>query len=198
MPMLAVTNSSAPSTIDGRAISARSRSAISTGDTAGADVAQHDDELVAAEAAEHVAVADDRPQALAHAAQQLVADPVTEAVVDDLEVVEVDEQHGDRRRARWSRGIGASWSRKLDAVRQPGQLVVGRRPLQLLGAAALLGDVLDVGDRQLALAVVHHRHPVRAHITLWSLADVALLHVVRVGADPQPCASRHAPNRRDA
>ena len=60
-----------------------------------ADVAEHDDELVATESAEHVAVADDRAQAFAHAAQQLVADAVAEAVVDDLEVVEVDEHHRD-------------------------------------------------------------------------------------------------------
>ena len=38
-------------------------------------------------------VADDAAQAAGHRAQQLVADTVTEAVVDDLEVVEVDEQH---------------------------------------------------------------------------------------------------------
>src|SRR4051812_3235858 len=61
----------------------------------GADVAEHDDELVATESAEHVAIADDGAQALAHAAQQLVAYAVAQAVVDDLEVVDVDEHHCD-------------------------------------------------------------------------------------------------------
>ena len=55
----------------------------------------HDDELVAAEAGEHVVVAQRRAQATGDRLQQLVADLVAEAVVDRLEVVEVDEQHGD-------------------------------------------------------------------------------------------------------
>ena len=52
-----------------------------------------DDELVAAEPGEHIALAQRRPQPLGHDLQQLVADLVPEAVVDRLEVVEVDEQH---------------------------------------------------------------------------------------------------------
>ena len=128
MPMLAVTYSSAPSTISGWAISARRRSAISTGDIGGADVAQHDDELVAAEAAQHVAVAHDGAQPLAHAAQQLVADTVAEAVVDHLEVVEVDEHHGHRAGLAGLQEPG-ELIEEAEAVRQAGQLVVRRRPL---------------------------------------------------------------------
>ena len=47
-----------------------------------------------------------------------------------------------------------------EPVRQPGEAVVGGRPLHPLGRVPLFGDVLDVRDGQLvALAVVHDRHP---------------------------------------
>ena len=64
------------------------------------------------------------------AAQQLVTDGMAEAVVDHLEVVEVDEQHRDRA------GLGAVEAppelfEEVGPVRQAGQLVVARRPLQV-------------------------------------------------------------------
>ena len=58
----------------------------------GAD-AQHD-ELVAAHPGHDVALVDGAAQALGDLDQQPVAGLVTEAVVDDLEVVEVEEEHG--------------------------------------------------------------------------------------------------------
>jgi hypothetical protein len=57
------------------------------------------DELVAAEAPERVDVADHAVEPGGDRAQQLVADAVTERVVDGLEVVEVDEQRRHRRLA---------------------------------------------------------------------------------------------------
>ena len=60
------------------------------------DALAHDRELVAAETSHGVAVAGDRLQARRERAQQLVAAVVPEGVVDDLEVVEVEQQHGDR------------------------------------------------------------------------------------------------------
>ena len=195
--MLAVTNSSAPSTTSGWAISVRKSLGDLDGRHRGPDVAQHDDELVAAEPAEHVAIAHDSPQTLAHPAQQLVADTMTEAVVDDLEVVEVDEHHRDRTGLA-GREESGELVEEPEAVGKPGQFVVGRRPFQPLGTVALLGDVLDVGDGQAAaVAVVHHRHPCpRPHDAL-ILADVALFHVVRIGRDARQCASRRAASRRD-
>ena len=69
----------------------------------------HDDELVAADAGHHVAAPDGVGEPLADGAQQLVARGVAVVVVDRLEAVEVDEQHGHlllaSRRARdsaWS------------------------------------------------------------------------------------------------
>ena len=111
--MLAVTNSSVPSTSTGSRDRARRAPRRRPRDRAAGVVRpQHDDELVATEAGEHVAVAD-RPHrrgARDIAAEQLVADAVTEAVVDDLEVVEVDEQHGDGARARRPRAWRRRWA----------------------------------------------------------------------------------------
>ena len=50
-------------------------------------------ELVAAEAGRHRVAGQGLAESLGHPDQQLVADRVAEAVVDGLEVVEVDEQH---------------------------------------------------------------------------------------------------------
>jgi hypothetical protein len=60
-----------------------------------ADVLADEDELVAAEAGGHLVAADGRAQALGDRQQEAVAGVVAEAVVDDLEAVEVDEQDGD-------------------------------------------------------------------------------------------------------
>ena len=61
------------------------------------DAGAEDRELVAAEARDQVALADRAAQALGDLDQQPVAGLVAEAVVDDLEVVEVEEQHRDAR-----------------------------------------------------------------------------------------------------
>ena len=57
---------------------------------------QRDDELVAAEAGRHVAIADRAPKPLADGDQEAVAGLVAVGVVDGLEVVEVDEQDGQQ------------------------------------------------------------------------------------------------------
>ncbi len=56
---------------------------------------QQDGELVAAEPGDHVAISDAQGEAPSDLGQQGVAGVVAEAVVDRLEVVQVDEQHGD-------------------------------------------------------------------------------------------------------
>ena len=56
-----------------------------------------DDELVAAEAPDRVGLAHDRVEPRGDRAQQIVAGGVAQRVVDRLEVVEIDEQRGDRR-----------------------------------------------------------------------------------------------------
>ena len=59
------------------------------------DVLAQDRELVAAEARDRLVPAQRVAQALGDGDDQLVAGGVAEAVVDDLEAVEVEEQHGD-------------------------------------------------------------------------------------------------------
>ena len=59
------------------------------------DVFEKNREFVTAESGGGVRRAHTRPQPFGNAAEQLVARPVTEAVVDVLEPVEVDEQHGE-------------------------------------------------------------------------------------------------------
>ncbi len=58
------------------------------------DVALHDGELIASQAADGVHLADAGLQPLGDRAQQFVADRMTERVVDLLEVVDVDGEHG--------------------------------------------------------------------------------------------------------
>ena len=80
----------------------RERGQDATGDLLGRPgvaARQVGSELVAAEAREHVALAQRRLQPAAGLAQQRIARLVPVAVVDELEAVDVDEQHGARRRA---------------------------------------------------------------------------------------------------
>ena len=79
-------------------------------------VEEDDPELVAAEARDHLARPHDRTQPLRHGAQQRVAGQVPEAVVDDLEVIEVDERDGQARQPRAQRV--AERCREEAAVRQ--------------------------------------------------------------------------------
>src|SRR3954451_10143288 len=60
-----------------------------------ADALEHDDELVAPEPGDGVLVADDGRETGGDLAQQLVARAVAEAVVDDLEAVEVEQEDGE-------------------------------------------------------------------------------------------------------
>jgi hypothetical protein len=56
---------------------------------------EHDDELIAAEAPDRVGAAHDALQAFGDGLESDVAGAVAQAVVDQLEVVEVDEHHRD-------------------------------------------------------------------------------------------------------
>ncbi len=113
IPMLALTLISVPDRAIGRCsaawMSTAARVATSTAgrsSTVGpGQVGEQDEELVAALAGDDVLVADDVPDPCRHLDQQVVADGVAEAVVDELEAVQVDEADGDVacRRARPAR-----------------------------------------------------------------------------------------------
>ena len=103
----------------------------------GAAFGQGDDELVAGQARHHVAVAELSAQAPGQFAQQRVASGVSLRVVDDLEAVDVDEQHRGCRvvpRGRQQHLLGLVVEEH--AVGQAGQRVVERQ-LVHVGARAL-------------------------------------------------------------
>ena len=95
MPMLAVTRDAAdPRSADVARGSPRSSSAATVRALALVGLGEQHRELVAAEAGEHVGLAQAAAQQLGDAAQELVAGAVAERVVDVLEVVEVEHQDG--------------------------------------------------------------------------------------------------------
>ncbi len=95
MPMLTPTNTSASSITNGP----DKRVVHTFGDGDGVvlvdEVLAEHDELVAAEPSDGVGRAQRRLQTLGDGDEQTVAEPVAERVVHHLEVVEIEEQHGD-------------------------------------------------------------------------------------------------------
>ena len=158
--------------------------------------AQQQHELVAADARDHVVAAGPRAQRAPHAVreldQQAVAGLVAEAVVDRLEVVEVEVAHRQQR-AFAPAGLhrGLQHLRKAHPVRQARQFVEVGLALQLL---PLLARVRDVGDRE---HMVAHRAVGVAQSRDRQLQQARLavaLHVVQLAAPdrrqrPAQCSS---------
>jgi hypothetical protein len=112
------------------------RSAISSGPTASESSLAINHELVAAHPSDSVALAHDGGQSRRDRLQEFVARGMAERVVDRLEVIEVDEQGGERRLL-----ATRAQHQLLDAIedqrpiRQPGERVVGRQKRELALAA---------------------------------------------------------------
>ena len=134
-------------------------------------------ELVATEAGQRVLRPDAGAQPVGDAHQQLVADLVAEAVVDQLEPVQVEEQH----RASARRVVLQPDQRRLepaheeDAVVQPGQPIVMRVVNQLRLDPPALGHLLL--QRAGAVAQVAQQH---------LLVLLQRLQVLHVGGRAQP------------
>ena len=144
---------------------------------------QDDDELVAAESGEQRPLSDRAADPLRHHREQPVTDAVAETVVDRFEIVEIDEQQ--RHRADGYAGEQVVDLREqLGAVGQPGEIIVGRRPAQLVGDPLLLGDVLDVRDRQRDTVVLGDRDTRPGPHVGPVAALIALVEQVGVG-DPE-------------
>ena len=119
----------------------RSRGRLLVGD----DVDQQDRELVAALAADDVALADRASQALGHPAQDLVAGHVAEGVVDGLEVVEVHEDVIGRQ-------SGDEFAVLLAQVRDADEAIVTadrilgelRRPILLGAHSIVVGGTIGI------------------------------------------------------
>ena len=103
-----------------------------------------DDEFVAAPARDQIAGADDGAEPGCDLDQKLVAGAVAEAVVDLLEIVEVEEHHGEpvARRVVATQGQSELFL-ETAAIGQLGDGVEARHPVDFRLRVAALGDVLD-------------------------------------------------------
>ena len=147
--------SSLPPIASGRASASTIRSAVSAASSTRVDVLEQHGELVAAEARGGVAGADAGVEALGDGQQDLVAGGVAEAVVDRLEVVEVEED--DRQAGLLAARAGDRLAHALDeqrAVGQAGDGVVERLVGELLLEGLALADVAGVEHDALHVLVV--------------------------------------------
>ena len=120
------------------------------------DVLEQDGELVAAEPGDRVLGAQAAASRRATVDQQLVANRVPEAVVDDLEVVEVDEEDGEG--GLRVRGGGARDRSQAVAGRAPGWGGRSGRRGGPRGASCCLG-ALPLGDVRLRSGHARGRPP---------------------------------------
>ena len=119
-----------------------------------ADIGLDHRELVAAEPRDHVGIADTAPEAGGHQLQQLVADMMSEQVVDALEFVDVDIEQCELPAAAGHLQLVLDPFAEQHPVRQVGERVVMRQMRDLLVGAPPLGDVLDHVDDIAGLAVL--------------------------------------------
>ena len=124
------------------------------------DVRAQQYELVAPEAGQEITGAKRVTQALRDGAEEVVAGRMTKAVVDDLEVVEVDEEH--RSLASRFLFVGERTSDPFGearAIQQPGHRVVGGFVLQAITERPPLADVFELtdGEHRAAVVVLHGR-----------------------------------------
>ena len=96
MPMLAEVNTSRPPIENGALSASWIRNAIALAWASSPSPFRQNRELVAAEAGQRVALTQARLEPARHGDQQLVADQVAEAVVDDLEAIEIEVEHRER------------------------------------------------------------------------------------------------------
>ncbi len=117
------------------------------------DVGAEDRELVTAETGHGVARSQHATEAVADGHEELVAGFVSQAVVDDLEVVEVEEEHRDATGAA-RRAIHrlADPVHEERAVREAGEGVVDGLVGEALTDRLAFGDVLDLADHVDGLA----------------------------------------------
>ena len=190
MPMLAVTRHSWPLSSIGLITADSSLRAMHAGLLAVAQILQQHHELVAAQARHDVAGAQALLQALGHFAQQRVAGLVAEAVVDELEAVEVDEQHrklalvATRQREHVVEQLA-----EHHAVGQPGQAVVRGQVLNaLLGLLARRDVARHAAVAREAAVVVEQRLAADADVAALAVSvDVGVLEVAK-----RPRAARAA------
>ncbi len=116
----------------GRLVSFCNRLAIVQSFAGVREILAEDDELVPTKPGYRVAGPHRRAEASGQLDEHLIASLVPEAVVDDLEPVDVDEYRAQRPVSPWkdSDGLGQPVDEQ-DSVGQPGQSVVERLPYEL-------------------------------------------------------------------
>ncbi|HYD79948.1 MAG TPA: hypothetical protein VEC06_09065 [Paucimonas sp.] len=120
--------------------------------------AEHGHEFVAAEPSDHVFIAHAALEAVGHLDQHLVADLVPIGIVDRLEPIQIEEQHGQA--APVALGGGDELRPEFidqRPVRQAGQAVVLRHVAHLVFGFLALGDVDMRADQFLDPAVAVER-----------------------------------------
>ena len=154
------------------------RSAIASATRERLDV-RGDDELVACEPREHVAVPHGADKPLRGDPQQRDRLLVAQGVVDHLEVVQVEEQHGELAAGRVRLAdLPADARFEKDAIGEAGQRIVGRAMLGLHAEAIALGDLQHRDDhRATELEDLVDRRRVHAGSTASSRPATAHLQV---------------------
>ena len=141
---------------NGRRSTSTRRSADPTGHRKVGRPEQQDGELVAAQTGDRVGAAQRLLQTRADLGQQPIADLVTERVVDVLEAIEIQQQHGHL----LARPLRV-FDRLLDpvveqgAIGQPGQRVVQRHALELGFLQLAFGDIAQDRDADPFLVDLH-------------------------------------------
>ncbi len=128
------------------------------------------DELVAAEAPDHVGAANYLAQPVSDLGEQRVTTRMTERVVDLLELVEVDEQDRQRSRAGGGRQDARQLVVKMAAIGQASEGIVARQVADALLGLAPLADVLDHHHRA---AVLHRLGGEGERLSLPDLGEAA-------------------------
>ncbi len=155
---------------------------------------EQDGELVPAEPGRGVTCPQRAHQAPGHGDQQLVTGGVPQTVVDQLEVVEVEEQDGQRRQGPSGAGQGVLQPvPEQGPVGQTAQGVVEGLVLQLLLESLALGDITQGEDDPfhggVAEEVVGHHLDVAPGPV--PMADAPLGRYRRPGPEGHPAVSRH-------
>ena len=165
----------------------------------GVEVLAQDGELVPADARDRVGGARGAAHALRGLPQQLVAGGVPEVVVDALEAIEVDEQHGDP-----LLGAARALDRVLEpveeqhAIREARERVVERPLAEPLGGLLLLADVLDLRDevRRRPGLIAHERDAQENPDVAPVGVQVALLERVRLALPREQALAPRRGRRR--
>ena len=114
----------------------------------GIGLREHHRKLVPSHPRDDVRLAQALPQQPGDALEYVVAYPVAEGVVDVLEIIEVDEQHGPGG-AIPSRALGlpGQFVLEVTSIEQAGEKIMVHHVFEAAREFLALGNVLDLSDR---------------------------------------------------